>query len=78
MLDNGAIITDEKGETNLSDIYAAGDCATVKHIVSGKDVYIPLATGANKLGRVAGTNMAGGNCYLPWFFRVVLCESHGL
>ena len=65
MLDNGAIITDEKGQTNLSNIYAAGDCATVKHIVSGKDVYIPLATGANKLGRVAGTNMAGGSAVYP-------------
>jgi len=65
MLDNGAILSNEKGETNLTDVYAAGDCATVKHIVSGKDVYIPLATGANKLGRVAGTNMAGGSATYP-------------
>jgi pyruvate/2-oxoglutarate dehydrogenase complex dihydrolipoamide dehydrogenase (E3) component len=26
MLDNGAIIVNDKGETNLTDVYAAGDC----------------------------------------------------
>ena len=65
MLENGAIVTNERAETNIKDIYAAGDCATVQHIVSGKDSYIPLATGANKLGRVAGTNMAGGSAVYP-------------
>ncbi len=65
MLENGAIITNERGETNFPDIYAAGDCATVKHMFTGKDVYIPLATGANKLGRVVGTNMAGGSATYP-------------
>ena len=65
MLKNGAIIVNEKGETNLPDIYSAGDCATVPHIVTGKDVYLPLATGANKLGRVVGTNMVGGEARYP-------------
>jgi len=65
MLKNGAVIVNEKGETNLPDIYSAGDCATVPHIVTGKDVYIPLATGANKLGRVVGINMAGSNAIYP-------------
>ncbi len=65
MLDNGAIITNGKGQTNQEEIYAAGDCATVQHIVTNKDAYIPLATGANKLGRVAGTNMAGGDAIYP-------------
>ena len=60
MLKNGAIIVNKKAETNLEDIYAAGDCATVPHMIDDEDVYIPLATGANKLGRVAGENMAGG------------------
>lgn len=65
LLKNGAVIVSEKGETNLPDIYSAGDCATVPHIVTGKDVYLPLATGANKLGRVAGTNMARGEARYP-------------
>lgn len=64
-LDNGAVIVNHKGETNIDGIYAAGDCATVPHMITGKDVYIPLATGANKLGRVVGTNMAGGEAAYP-------------
>lgn len=58
-LKNGAIVVNKKGETSIENIYSAGDCATVPHIVTGEDVYIPLATGANKLGRVVGSNMAG-------------------
>ena len=61
MLPNGAIVVDEFGKTSIEDIYAAGDCATIKNIVSGKDTYVPLATGANKLGRIVGENLAGAN-----------------
>ncbi|HSQ89247.1 CoA-disulfide reductase [Romboutsia sp.] len=61
MLPNGAIVVDEFGRTSIEDIYAAGDCATIKNIVSGKDTYVPLATGANKLGRIVGENLAGTN-----------------
>ncbi len=61
MLPNGAIIVDEFGKTSIKDIYAAGDCATIQNIVSGKDTYVPLATGANKLGRIVGENLAGAN-----------------
>lgn len=61
MLPNGAIIVDEFGKTSVEDIYAAGDCATIKNIVTGQDSYVPLATGANKLGRIVGENLAGAN-----------------
>ncbi len=61
MLKNGAIIVDEYGKTSVKDVYSAGDCATIKNIVTGKDSYIPLATGANKLGRIVGENLAGEN-----------------
>ncbi len=64
-LKNGAIIVDAKGQTNIQDIYSAGDCATVPHMLKKEDVYIPLATGANKLGRVVGENMAGGDAVYP-------------
>lgn len=61
MLPNGAIIVDEFGRTSVEDIYAAGDCATIQNIVTGQDSYVPLATGANKLGRIVGENLAGAN-----------------
>jgi len=59
MTDRGAIIINEKSETNIPDVYAAGDCATVRHLITGKDTYMPLGTTANKQGRVAGLQAAG-------------------
>ena len=58
---NGAIIIDRFGRTNIPDVYAAGDCATVYHSVMEKNVYIALATTANKLGRLIGENLTGAN-----------------
>lgn len=57
----GAIKVDDYLRTSIPDIYAAGDCAESKHIVTGKKVYIPLGTTANKQGRIAGENAAGMN-----------------
>ncbi|MGL4860044.1 MAG: FAD-dependent oxidoreductase, partial [Enterobacteriaceae bacterium] len=56
----GALLIDDLCQTNLPDIYAAGDCAVVRHRISGNR-YIPLATTANKLGRLAGDVMAGNS-----------------
>ena len=55
----GALRTDDRMETNLRGIYAAGDCAEVTHLVTGRPTWIPLGTTANKAGRVAGANAAG-------------------
>lgn len=55
----GAIKTNKYMETNIKDIYAAGDCALQYHLVKEQDDYIPLGTTANKQGRIAGMNMAG-------------------
>ncbi|AHE63037.1 CoA-disulfide reductase [Borrelia parkeri] len=58
-LKNGAIIVNEYGETSVKNIFSAGDCATIYNLVSKKNDYIPLATTANKLGKVIGENLAG-------------------
>lgn len=55
-----AIKVNRSMETNIPDIYAAGDCATAYHLVLKGDSYIPLGTTANKQGRIAGENAAGG------------------
>ena len=63
-LRNGAIVVDKFGRTSIEDVYAAGDCATINNYVSEKEAYVPLATGANKLGRIVGENLAGqNNCF---------------
>jgi NADPH-dependent 2,4-dienoyl-CoA reductase/sulfur reductase-like enzyme len=55
----GAIRVDERMQTNLGGVYAAGDCAETTHLVTGRPAYLPLGTTANKMGRVAGANAAG-------------------
>ena len=57
----GAIRVDEKMRTNLQDVYACGDCAEQFHVVSGKPVYRPMGSTANKTGRIAGDSLTGGN-----------------
>ena len=61
MLKNGAIVVDKYGRTSIEDVYAAGDCATINSVITNKPVYVPLATGANKLGRIVGENLASAN-----------------
>jgi CoA-dependent NAD(P)H sulfur oxidoreductase len=56
----GALAVNEYMETSVAGILAAGDCAETTHLVSGRPVYVPLGTTANKQGRVAGENAAGG------------------
>ncbi|OQY31060.1 MAG: CoA-disulfide reductase [Chloroflexota bacterium] len=58
--ETGAIATDAQMRTNLSGVFSAGDCAEAYHTVTKHGVYIPLGTTANKQGRIAGTNIGGG------------------
>lgn len=62
---SGAIRVDDRMETSVRGIFAAGDCAETQHLVSGRPTYIPLGTTANKMGRVAGANAAGGRERFP-------------
>jgi len=57
----GAICVNRGMETNVKDIYAAGDCVETWHRLLKKYTYLPLGTTAHKQGRVAGENAAGGN-----------------
>jgi len=47
--------------TNLPDVYACGDCIEQFHVVTGKPVYRPMGSTANKTGRIAGDVITGGN-----------------
>ncbi len=58
---HGAIQTNQRMETNLPDVFAAGDCVQTWHRLLQTPVYLPLGTTAHKQGRVAGENAVGGN-----------------
>lgn len=59
--ETGAIAVDDHQRTTVPHVWAAGDVAEAWHRVSNKPAYIPLGTTANKQGRIAGTNIAGGD-----------------
>ena len=58
-LENGAILVSERMESNLEDVYAAGDCAAMPNRLTEKESYLPLGTHANKAGRVVAERLAG-------------------
>lgn len=56
---NGAIRVNERMETSVEDVYAAGDCSIMKSAITGKYSYAPLGTNANKQGRIIGDILGG-------------------
>ena len=63
--ETGAIWTNERMQTNVENVYAAGDVAETRHIITGRRVWIPLAPAGNKMGYVAGSNIAGKEIHFP-------------
>lgn len=56
---NGAIMVNDRMQTSDPNIYAAGDCVEIDHLVTGRKFIAPFGSMANKEGRVAADNMAG-------------------
>ena len=56
---NDAILTDDHGHTGVDGVYAAGDCATMEHAVTGEPAWVPLGLTANRAGRAIGSTVAG-------------------
>ena len=63
--ETGAVWVNEKMETSAEGVYAAGDCAETTNLITGKKVWVPLGSTANKQGRVVGVNVCGGNATFP-------------
>ena len=61
----GAIVVNDQMQTSDPSIYACGDCVQMKNRITGSAVYVPLGTTANKQGRIAGENVAGGKEAFP-------------
>ncbi|MCF8127343.1 MAG: FAD-dependent oxidoreductase, partial [Deltaproteobacteria bacterium] len=59
--ESGAMAVDDTMRTSAENVWAGGDCVESFHLVSKRPVNIALGTVANKHGRVAGTNMGGGD-----------------
>lgn len=75
---SGGILTDVRQQTNIDNIYAAGDCCEVKNLVTNRMMYIPLATIASKAGWVAGENAAGGKAAFRGAIRAIAVKVFGI
>lgn len=76
--ETGAIKVDNTMRTSVENVYAAGDCAETIHLVTKKPTWIPLGPVANKMGYVAGVNMAGGYLEFPGVLGTQLTKFYDL
>lgn len=74
----GTILTNEFGETNLPDIYAAGDCAMVHNALTQKAAWSPMGSTANIAGRVIAQNMMGAKLSYRGVLGTAVCKLPGL
>ena len=74
----GGIVVNDHQQTSDPHIYAAGDAVETLHLVTGKRTRIPLAGPANKQGRVAGANAAGGNLRFSGALGTAIVETMGV
>lgn len=74
----GAVAVNIRQETNVTGIYAAGDNTEATHRVTRRRVHIPLGLTANRMGRVAGVNMAGGHATFPGILGTAIFKTFSL
>jgi NADPH-dependent 2,4-dienoyl-CoA reductase/sulfur reductase-like enzyme len=61
----GSVQVNHRQQTSAEGVWAAGDCADTYDRISHRRIHIALGTVANKTGRVAGINLAGGYARFP-------------
>lgn len=59
--EKGGIIVSEEMRTSVDGVFAVGDCVETFSTIDGKSLYRPMGSTANKMGRVAGDVITGGN-----------------
>ena len=58
---SGAIAVDERMATNVPGVWAVGDVAESVSVITGAPMWRPLGSTANKMGRIAGDAITGGD-----------------
>ncbi len=72
------VLTDEHLQTNVSDIYAAGDCAEAFDKVSGTTIVSAIQPNAAEQARVAALNMVGQRATLKGVTQINVLDTLGL
>jgi len=69
------IKVDDHMRTPIQNIWAAGDCVETVQLITGEPYWVSLAAVASKQGRVAGTNIAGGDAFFPGTFGTTITKA---
>jgi NAD(P)H-nitrite reductase large subunit len=72
------VLTDEHLQTNVSGIYAAGDCAEAFDKVSGRTIVSAIQPNAAEQARVAALNMVGRSTSLKGVTQINVLDTLGL
>ena len=72
------VLTDERLQTNIEGVYAAGDCAEAFDVVTGKTIVSAIQPNAADQAYVAGTNMAGKRTQLHGVTQINVLDTLGL
>jgi len=73
--ETGGIKVNGYMQTSDPDIYAAGDCVEIPHLITGKPVHAPFGDLANLQGRVIGENIIKGNrVQFPGTIQTGICK----
>ncbi len=72
------ILTDERMQTNVPGVYAAGDCAEAFDKVSGQTIVSAIQPNAAEQARVAALNMAGQSTTLKGVTQINVLDTLGL
>jgi len=70
--ETGAIKVNQSLQTSDPYIYAVGDCAENRNLVTGNESFMPLGSTANKHGRVAAINIGGGKAKFKGIVNTVV------
>ena len=73
-IENGALIVNEKMETSIKDVYAAGDNVAIKNLQTNEFDYFPLGTHSNKGGRAAGANAVGSDTVFKGAYHTAIVQ----
>ena len=73
-INNGALKVNERMETSIKDVFAAGDNVAIKNLQTNQFDYFPLGTHSNKAGRAAGANAVGQNIQFKGAYKTAIVK----
>ena len=72
--ESGAVFVNEYLQTTDPSIYAGGDCAESTNLLTGKKVYAPMGSVANKHGRIIADHITGNPSSFPGILQTGICK----